>query len=204
MLARKATDQLVVEVPTAAQDRPPWRTVGIIAAVGLLVGIVWPRLAGVRLGPSLPEASSAASTTAAPIEATPPAPPPASHSAAAAATPAPTAVASHSAVSPAISALPAVAPPAAPAAPVAHSSERTTPVEVAPAAHSSGNPSEGTAQVVYETALVRDTPKTGKIIARLPRGTTIRVGPVKDGWYPVKPGNGFAGEGWVFRGAIGR
>jgi len=51
---------------------------------------------------------------------------------------------------------------------------------------------------------VRDAPKTGKIIARLPRGTTIHVGPVKDGWYPVKPGSGFAGEGWVFRGAIGR
>ena len=63
---------------------------------------------------------------------------------------------------------------------------------------------DGTVQVVWEVAIVRDVPKTGKVLARLQRGTQIRVGPVKDGWYPVQYGDGFASEGWVYRGAIGR
>ncbi len=49
------------------------------------------------------------------------------------------------------------------------------------------------------------TPRgTGKIVARLPRGTALRVGTLKDGWYPVKFGDGFATDGWVYRGAIAR
>jgi hypothetical protein len=63
---------------------------------------------------------------------------------------------------------------------------------------------EGTAQVVWEVAIVRDVPKTGKVLARLQRGTQVRVGPVKDGWYPVKYGDGDANDGWVYRGAIGK
>jgi SH3-like domain-containing protein len=58
--------------------------------------------------------------------------------------------------------------------------------------------------VEWEVALVRDSPKTGKVIARLPRGSQVRVGPVKDGWYPVTYGSGYSSEGWVYRGAIGR
>jgi hypothetical protein len=60
------------------------------------------------------------------------------------------------------------------------------------------------APVVWEVALVRDAPKTGKVLARLPRGSTVRLGPVRDGWYPVKYGDGFAAEGWLYRGAVGR
>jgi SH3-like domain-containing protein len=60
------------------------------------------------------------------------------------------------------------------------------------------------AQVTWEVALIRDAPRTGKILARLQRGTSLRVGAAKDGWYPVKYGDGFASDGWVFRGAIGR
>jgi hypothetical protein len=67
-----------------------------------------------------------------------------------------------------------------------------------------GETPDGTAQVVWEVALVRDTPKTGRIVARLQRGTTLRIGPAKDGWYPVKYGESFASDGWVFRGALGR
>jgi hypothetical protein len=63
---------------------------------------------------------------------------------------------------------------------------------------------EGTAQVEWDVAIVRDAPKTGKVIARLPRGTTLHIGVSKDGWYPVKYGDGFANDGWVYRGAIGR
>lgn len=60
------------------------------------------------------------------------------------------------------------------------------------------------ATVGWEVALVRDVPKTGGIVARLPRGTKVKLGTSKDGWYAVKYGDGFAGEGWVYRGAVGR
>jgi hypothetical protein len=42
------------------------------------------------------------------------------------------------------------------------------------------------------------------LVARLPRGTKVKVGTSKDGWYQVKYGDGFANEGWLYRGAIGR
>ncbi len=56
-----------VDVPPAADDRPAWIRVGVIAAVGFAVGIAWPRLAGVRLGPTAPgDSPPAASAPAAP------------------------------------------------------------------------------------------------------------------------------------------
>jgi SH3-like domain-containing protein len=67
-----------------------------------------------------------------------------------------------------------------------------------------GDATEGTAQVVWEVAIVRDAPKTGKVVARLQHGAELHLGPVKDGWYPVKFGDGFTNDGWVYRGAIGR
>jgi hypothetical protein len=63
---------------------------------------------------------------------------------------------------------------------------------------------EGSAQVVWEVAVVRDAPKTGKIVSRLQRGTTVRLGAMKDGWYPVKYGDSFASDGWLYRGAVGK
>src|SRR5262245_8694891 len=54
---------LAVEVPTSSQDKPSWVKVGVIAAVGFVVGIAWPRVVGVRLGPSAP--SEATSNSAA-------------------------------------------------------------------------------------------------------------------------------------------
>jgi hypothetical protein len=92
------------------------------------------------------------------------------------------------ATSPAAGATPSL--PAAPAATTA-----TTPV---------GSDSDGTAQVVWEVAIVRDNPRTGQVVARLQRGTKIRLGAGQDGWYRVQYGNSFASEGWVYRGAIGR
>ncbi len=62
----------------------------------------------------------------------------------------------------------------------------------------------GEAQVAWEVALVRDTPKTGGLVSRLPRGTKVKVGAAKDGWFQIKFGDGYAHEGWVYRGAIGR
>ncbi len=80
-----------------------------------------------------------------------------------------------------------------PATPVAHTPRPTD--------DASGDVS---AQVVWEVALVRDAPKTGRVVARLPRGTAVRLGSVKDGWYPVKYGDGFSAGGWVFRSALGK
>jgi hypothetical protein len=63
---------------------------------------------------------------------------------------------------------------------------------------------DGTAQVIWEVAIVRDTPRTGQVLARLQRGTKIRLGTGQDGWFRVKYGADFASEGWVYRGAIGK
>jgi hypothetical protein len=73
-------------------------------------------------------------------------------------------------------------------------------------ANAAGDPESpsGTAQVGWEVAIVRDTPRTGQVVARLQRGTKVRVGNGQDGWYRVQFGNDFASEGWVYRGAIGR
>lgn len=65
-------------------------------------------------------------------------------------------------------------------------------------------PASGEATVGWEVALVRDVPKTGQVVARLPRGSKVKVGAIKDGWYAVKFGDGFATDGFVYRGAIGR
>lgn len=62
----------------------------------------------------------------------------------------------------------------------------------------------GEAKVSWEVALVRDLPKTGNLVTRLPRGAKVKVGGTKDGWYQIKFGDGFANDGWVYRGAIGR
>lgn len=75
------------------------------------------------------------------------------------------------------------------------SKERPEPAPVAAGAEAS---------VGWETALVRDVPKTGQVVARLPRGTKVKVGTVKEGWYSIKYGDGFASDGWVYRGAINR
>ena len=63
---------------------------------------------------------------------------------------------------------------------------------------------DGGAQVVWEVALVRDAPKTGQIVARLARGTKVRLGPAEDGWYKVQFGAGYTTDGYVYRGAIGK
>src|SRR5687767_6122157 len=65
-----------IEVPTPDRDKPAWVKVGVIAAVGFIVGIAWPRVVGVKLGPNAPgeSASAAASASHAPGRA-PDAPP---------------------------------------------------------------------------------------------------------------------------------
>jgi hypothetical protein len=185
MLSRRAGGPLLVQVPSPDEDRPQWKRVAVIAAVGFVVGIVWPRLAGVRMGPSLPEVSSSA-------------------------VPSPTSVVQPP---PTVSQAPPQQPPissvaAAPRGTVTKTSDPTNGRAALPgpsaSARSIGDAAEGTALVVWEVAIIRDAPKTGKVVARLQRGSTLRVGQVKDGWYPVRYGEGFSGDGWVYRGAIGR
>jgi hypothetical protein len=325
MLSRKADGPLVVQVPRPRDDRPVWWRVGAIAAACFLVGLVWPRLVGLRPGPSAPEAASASAGEAPPAP-EPPAPPRAEVTAAASApgavvVPAPSASVA-SAPTPSAETPPAEAPamasaaatPAAPAkvnvlagpilsckteggeslkgaecgklkgldglvlarlhklaecpdaatargrltlvlhldfphgwlsadlghtqtvaapdallacaradlasaslATVSHDDARYSVVYTVVFESTDGaaeppggaparapEATEGTAQVVWEVAIVRDVPKTGKVLARLQRGTPVRVGPVKDGWYPVKYGDGDSGDGWVYRGAIGK
>jgi hypothetical protein len=56
-------------------------------------------------------------------------------------------------------------------------------------------------EVAWEVAIVRDSPRTGAVVARLPRGTKVRLGANQEGWFKIAYGSG---EGWVYRGAIGR
>jgi hypothetical protein len=305
MFSRKADGPLTVQIPRPAEDHPRWRRVGVITAIGFVLGVLWPRLAGVRLGPSVPAAANPVASEA-PIAPEPVVPglpatasPPSAAPAAAVLAPAPSASAS-AAVSLAVGhgvvftcktsdgdtakgsecgSLPgldglvmprlrkladcpdavgasgkvhfvvhldfarggvgidlgrghgvsspdallacaktemaglsvAAVPHDNPRYSVAYSvtfgggatgapSASATPS----AAHGAGDAAEGSAQVVWEVAIVRDSPKTGKVTARLQRGSELHLGAPKDGWYPVKFGDGFSSDGWVYRGAIGR
>jgi Bacterial SH3 domain len=328
MLARKADGPLTVHVPAPAQDRPSWGRVGVIAAVGFVVGIGWPRLAGVRLGPTVPGAPSGSGALASPTALPAPAPTsPVSAAPAIGSSPAqapPAAVASSQGFAPPPPAViasvpspgagPVVSPAPSPATPTAvsvspgvviackavdgeslkagecgkisaldaivmprlrrlaecpeaadasgkmqlvvhvdfargfvtidagrshgpaltdalvacaktdvagvslagvpHENPRYTigyAVTVRgvratpPASRAEADTALESAQIVWEVAIVRDAPRiSGKILTRLPRGSDVRIGPVKDGWYPLRYGDGFAGEGWVFRGALAR
>jgi Bacterial SH3 domain len=69
---------LKVEVPGSKDDGVKFGRVGIIAAVGFAIGIAWPRLAGVKLVPSVPvpaaAEASARELTGAPAETGKPSP----------------------------------------------------------------------------------------------------------------------------------
>ena len=64
-----------------------------------------------------------------------------------------------------------------------------------------GKTESGSAVVTWETALLRDAPKTGAVVVRLPRGTKVTIQSSRDGWFKVTCPEG---EGWVYRGAIGK
>ncbi|MCS6899718.1 MAG: hypothetical protein RMJ98_06565, partial [Myxococcales bacterium] len=56
-----------VELPSPEEDRPAWGRVGGVAVLGFLIGVAWPRLAGISLGPTPPlDAPRAAAGSAAP------------------------------------------------------------------------------------------------------------------------------------------
>jgi hypothetical protein len=304
----RSSRPLTVQIPAEGTDRPSWIKVGAIALIGFTVGVVWPRLAGIRPGPSAPGESSAAAGSAsgrapeAPVAG-------ASGSAAAIETePTPSAATSAAAIEapvPLNNAPPAILVPhgvvmsckttdgeslkgQAACGTVAafdglaqprfkklaycpgaqglsgklnvyftldfvrnkigwgygkstvpnrdtldgclrmsflnvslnavphdnplygvYYSVTFTPrdsVAASTPAPSAAEPDApaATAQVAWEVAIVRDTPRTGQVVARLQRGTKVHVGAGQDGWYKVQFGNDFSSDGWVYRGAIGR
>jgi hypothetical protein len=305
---------LAVDIPSPERDKPAWVKVGVIAAVGFVIGVAWPRVAGVRFGPSAPgEASANASATAAaprapdappasvkattalPVATTPPAPkappPPPQVTVARGivvtckttdgeakkgkecgsingleglvqprlkkisacagvegvtgkfsfvanadfargslsyeiakgstvtnadavnaclkttfhgVTPAgiPHEHARYS-VSYGVTLAPGIeaAPPPATAAVNTPAPE---PAAAKPDEPKPEAPAAGEAAVAWDVALVRDVPKNGQVVARLQRGTKVKIGTMKDGWYSVKYGDDWKSDGWVYRAAIGR
>lgn len=59
----------------------------------------------------------------------------------------------------------------------------------------------GSATVSWEKALLRDSPKDGKVVARVPQGGRVDVLEQRDDWYLVEKGGK---KGWVYRQAIGK
>jgi hypothetical protein len=59
---------------------------------------------------------------------------------------------------------------------------------------------EGTATVIQDTGLVRKEPKDGEVVARLVRGTKVKIVGRRNEWYKIDA-NGKTG--WIYRGAIG-
>lgn len=61
----------------------------------------------------------------------------------------------------------------------------------------------GSATVSWEKALLRDAPKDGKVVARVPQGSRVKILEQRDDWYLVSPPKGDT-KGWVYRQAIGK
>lgn len=61
-----------------------------------------------------------------------------------------------------------------------------------------------TAEVTWDVGIVRGAPRTGDIVARLPRGSKLKLVSSENGWWSIRYGEGFASEGWIYRSAIGR
>jgi hypothetical protein len=58
----------------------------------------------------------------------------------------------------------------------------------------------GSAIVAQDTVLVRKEPKDGEVVARLVRGTKVKIVGKQNDWYKIESG---AKTGWVYRGTIG-
>lgn len=293
-----------VQIPRPEADRPSWVRIGVIAVIGFAVGVAWPRIAGVRLGPSAPSTESApaeSASVAAPVVATSVAPaisvaPPASIVAPVVAVPPVVTVTRGTIVScktdsgeslkgkdcgkltgfdsiaqariRKIAASPAaqdnegklsvlvtldfgtnkvvyvdvtksstvknpdafksmltsqfqgvslgtvdhdqprvtmsyaatLAPGAgaSPATPASNGGTATPQTPVATVAD------DGAATIVWDVAIVRDSPHTGAVVARLPRGTKVKLGDNQGGWFHIKYGTGFASDGFLYRGAVGK
>jgi hypothetical protein len=61
----RADTPLSIEVPRPEADRPAWGKVGIVAAAGFVIGILWPRLTNTRIAPNPPADNVAAAVASA-------------------------------------------------------------------------------------------------------------------------------------------
>ena len=301
----KPERKLVVDIPRPGSEQPVWSRVGIIGVAGFVIGVAWPRLAGVKIGPSVPSDLAKTEASAAPprrAAAPASAAPSASPSAAAAADPGDATPASNRelvVVGPgkitkcsnkkgkkldvcdtlqfdpiAVKRLKELAKcPSAVGlsgkmsigfeinfekkevsvsrvkkgtsfpqstvtgiiqcagrefgnvslAEIPHKHRRYTVVyglnfyppgkhptdtptagadgEAALGATSSQTVASGTAIVSWDTALVRKHPKDGDVVARIVRGTKVKILGKQNDWYKVDAGGKI---GWVYRGSIGQ
>jgi hypothetical protein len=58
------------------------------------------------------------------------------------------------------------------------------------------------ATVAWSTAIVRDTPRSGPITARLPQGTAVEIVDRRGSWFGIRWDRSHAG--WTFGPAIGQ
>lgn len=58
-MARKEKP-LTIDIPRPSEATPPWSRVGIIGLAGFVIGIAWPRVAGIKIGPGVPADAHAA------------------------------------------------------------------------------------------------------------------------------------------------
>lgn len=58
-LFNRTETPLSIDLPKGAADQPSWMRVGGIAIVGFVIGVAWPKIMGVRLGPNGPGESAA-------------------------------------------------------------------------------------------------------------------------------------------------
>jgi hypothetical protein len=79
-------------------------------------------------------------------------------------------------------------------------SDKAEDADAGPAAPSDGDAANGSGTVSWDTALVRKEPKDGDIVARLVRGTKVKLLGRQNDWYKIETGSK---TGWIYRGAIG-
>ena len=281
-----------VVIPEPKADRPAWTRVGIFAAVGLVIGVAWPSLAGIQIGPSVPGSKKADAVPTATAVAT--SAPSVAGTTVAIAKPAPAAevldkqlvVVSGGAIehcfagrdrlegdacgklvvdrllvprlqkldgcpsalglsgemgirfdvdfkkqeiavrkgesgevpSSTVNGIMAcvadyIADVSADKIPHKHDKYRVRydlsfhPPGTAPprsgqdeAAEDDADDERGFASVTWDTGLIRDEPRTGKVVARVVRGTRVRILGRRKDWYRVKIRSK---EGWLYRGALG-
>jgi len=70
----------------------------------------------------------------------------------------------------------------------------------APADGQDGDSARGAATVAWDSVIVRDEPRTGRIVVRLVRGTRVTLISKRQDWYRIRVRTD---EGWVYRGALG-
>lgn len=142
---------------------------------------------------AVPDAGAVAVAPPAPVApepATPATPEPATPAPPEPATPEPATPAPTPAPTPAVTPEPAVdggRPAAIPGLPTAEELERM--------------PALGTATVTYSAAIVRDAPRTGAVVGRVPQGTSVEVIDRRGSWHAIRWGNHHVG--WTFHEAIG-